>query len=126
MRQTGKYQRGASIWMILLFVIVLGFGAIFGLKLIPIYLEWFKVEKAVNGALQSGAESQTQMALRDAIIRRMDIDDVRRFTKANFAEHFIITKRDRRVDVDVSYDAEEPLFYNIHVLVKFEKSFSNI
>ncbi len=125
MNRLARHQRGVSIWLLLLFVIVLGFGGIFGLKLIPLYLEWFKVEKAVSGTLQAGVGEQSVRDIQATVIRRMDIDDVRRFTKLNFTEFFTITKRGNRVTIDVSYEAEEPLFYNVHVLVKFEGSYSN-
>jgi len=125
MNRLARHQRGASIWLILMFVIVLGFGGIFGLKLIPLYLEWFKVEKAVNGTLQAGVADQTPRDIQATVIRRMDIDDVRRFTAVNFAEYFTIIKKGNKVTIDVSYEAVEPLFYNIYVLVKFENSYSN-
>ena len=125
MNRLARHQRGVSIWLLLMFVIVLGFGGIFGLKLIPLYLEWFKVEKAVSGTLQAGVSEQSIRDIQATVIRRMDIDDVRRFTKLNFNEFFTIAKRGNRVTIDVSYEAVEPLFYNIYVLVKFEGSYSN-
>jgi len=125
MRDFGRYQKGASIWLVILVVVILGFGAIFALKLIPIYLEGLKVEKAVAGALQGDVGSQAKKEIKLAIVRRMDIDDVRRITEQNFEEYIKIDKRGSRVRVDVDYKAEEPLFYNVSVLVHFEKTFSN-
>jgi hypothetical protein len=121
----GHYQRGASIWMVLLFVIVLGFGAIFGLKLIPIYLEWFKIEKAINGALGGDSGSQPKNTIMMAITRRLDIDDVRRINELNYREYFTISKKGSRVTVDLAYEAREPLFYNLYIVAEFEKTFTN-
>ncbi len=125
MKGTGHGQRGASVWMVLLFVIVLGFGAVFGLKLIPIYLEGWKVERAVEGALQSGVESATVKEIRAAIQRRLDIDEVRRITEVNMSEFMTITKRGERVTVDISYDRVEPLFGNLSIMAHFEKTLTN-
>ena len=126
MNRLARHQRGVSIWLLLMFIIVLGFGGIFGLKLIPLYLEWFKIEKAVSGTLQAGVAEQSRADIQATVIRRMDIDDVRRFTAVNFSEYFTIVKKGGQVIIDVSYEAVEPLFYNIYVLVKFEGSYSNI
>jgi hypothetical protein len=122
MMEPGRYQKGASLWMVMLFVIVLGFAAVFGLKLIPIYLEWWKVEKAVSGALQPGVGAQSIKEINIAIVRRLDIDEVRRMTNANLAEYMTITKKGNTVTVDINYDAVEPLFGNLSVLAHFEKS----
>ena len=50
MNSVRQHQKGASLWMIMLIVSILGFGAVFGLKLLPMYLQWWKVEKAVASA----------------------------------------------------------------------------
>lgn len=117
-----RYQKGASLWMMMLLVIVFGFTTVFGLKLIPIYLEWWKVEKAVSGALQPGVGTQSNREIANAIVRRLDIDDVRRMTNANLGEYMTITKRANTVTVDINYDVVEPLFGNLSILAHFEKT----
>jgi hypothetical protein len=125
MMEPGRNQKGASLWMVMLFVVVLGFAAVFGLKLIPIYLEWWKVEKAVAGALQSGVGAQSLKEINIAIVRRLDIDEVRRMTNANLSEYMTITKKANSVTVDINYDVVEPLFGNLSVLAHFEKSITS-
>ena len=120
-----KYQKGASIWLILLMVIVLGFAAVFGLKLIPIYIESFKIDKAMEGALAEDSANRTAKEIKDALIRRLDIDDVRRIQDRNYRDYVTITKKGNRVTLEVAYDAVERLFGNLYVVAKFEKSFSN-
>ena len=121
MKGTVRFQKGASLWMVLLFVVVLGFGAVFGLKLIPIYMEWWKVDRAVEGALQAGSGSD----IKNALLRRLDIDEVRRIDNRNIDEFMTITKRGEKITVAISYDAVEPLFGNLSVLAHFEKTHSN-
>ena len=125
MQRLGRFQRGASIWMVMLMVIVLGFAAIFALKLVPIYLEWFKVEKALEGTLDAGAGGLTRQAIKDSVIRRLDINEVRRFNAVNFEKNFTISKKGQRVTIEAHYDAEESLFYNIFVVVKFDGTYNN-
>lgn len=125
MSNLARHQKGASIWMVLLVVVILGFGAIFGLKLIPVYLENWKIENAIKNALQSGVESANKAGIKNAIIRRLDIDDVRRITSANFSDYMTITKNGPRVRVDLDYEARESLFGNVSVVAHFTKTFDN-
>ena len=125
MKGPGRFQRGASLWMVLLFVVVLGFGAIFGLKLVPVYLEWWKVERSVEGALQGGVGSQSIKEIKQAVLRRLDIDEVRTITHRNFDEFMTVTKRGERVTIAIDYDRIEPLFGNVSILAHFEKTLTN-
>lgn len=115
-------QKGASLWMVLLIAAALGFAVVFGLKLVPIYLEWWKVEKAVSGALQPGVGAQSPREINSAIVRRLDIDEVRRMTNANLGEYMTITKKGKTVIVDINYDVVEPLVGNLSVVAHFEKT----
>ena len=125
MKSSGRFQKGASIWMITLFVVVLGFGVVFGLKLIPVYLEGWKIGRAVEGALQAGAGSQSKENIKLAILRRLDIDEVRVIKRANFAEFITIQKRGERVTVIIDYERVEPLFGNLSILAVFQKTLTN-
>jgi hypothetical protein len=125
MNRLGRHQKGVTIWAILLIAIMLGFGGIFGLKLLPVYVEWYKVEKAIRGALQTGVEQQPKAAIRETVLRRLDIDSVLRFTHRNFDNFFKIEKEGATVRIGVDYEVEEPLFYNISMLVKFSNSYTN-
>jgi hypothetical protein len=110
------------MWMVMLIVAVLGFAAVFGLKLIPVYLEWWKVEKAVSGALQPGVGAQSNREINSAIVRRLDIDEVRRMTNANLNQFMTISKKGNTVTVVIDYDVVEPLFGNLSVMAHFEKT----
>lgn len=118
----GRNQGGASLWMVMLIVGALGFAVVFGMKLIPVYLEWWKVEKAVSGALQPGVGAQSPREINSAIVRRLDIDEVRRMTNANLAEFMTISKKGNSVTVVIDYDVVEPLFGNLSIMAHFEKT----
>jgi hypothetical protein len=125
MKPSGRFQKGASIWMITLFVVVLGFGLVFGLKLIPVYLEGWYISRAVEGALQAGSGSQSKEKIKSAILRRLDIDEVRVIKKSNFTEFMTIQKRGDRVTVQIDYERVEPLFANLSILAVFQKTITN-
>ena len=125
MKGSVRFQKGASLWMVLLFIVVLGFGAVFGLKLIPIYLEWWKVERAVENSLQTGSRGASTRDISQAIVRRLDIDEVRRIDNRNINDFMTISKRGDQVTVAIDYYAEESLFGNLSVRAHFEKTLSN-
>ena len=85
------------MWMVMLVVSILGFAAVFGLKLLPMYLQWWKVEKAVTGALQAGAGSASKREITTAIVRRLDVDGIYHMTEANLKEFMTIEKKGARV-----------------------------
>lgn len=120
-----KYQRGASIWMILLMVIVLGFGAIFALKLIPIYIESYKIDKAMQGTMTGDVANQSVRNIKEALLRRLDIDDVRRIVERNYRDYVTISKKGGGVTLAVDYEAEEHLFGNLYIVARFEKVVTN-
>jgi hypothetical protein len=125
MMAAGKYQRGASIWIILLMVIVFGFATIFALKLIPIYIESYKIDQAMEGALKGDVANQSVEDIKAALLRRLDIDDVRRIWEANWREYVTITKTGGVVTLQVTYDAEEQLMGNLYIVARFDKVKTN-
>lgn len=125
MQSIRRTQTGASIWMVLLMVIILGFAGLFGLKLIPIYLESYKIDKALKGVVQGVVADQSVKDIRDALLRRLDIDDVRRIKARNWRDYVTITKKGKQVTIEVFYDAEEKLVGNLFVVARFDKLVSN-
>lgn len=125
MRSARRYQQGASIWMVMVILAILGFGAVFGLKLIPMYLDWWKVEKAVAGALQAGVGDASKREITTAIVRRLDIDGIYHMTERNLGDYMVITKKGSRVTVDIDYEARDTLVGNVFMVTHFTKSVSN-
>ena len=115
-------QRGMSFWNILLLLIVVGFGAIIGLKLIPVYLESWKIDKAMKGVMEDpSVGNQTKRDIIIALAKRLDIDGVTLISDSNFKEYGKVTKRDTTVSMDIYYQREVPLFGNLTLVAEFEK-----
>ena len=125
MNSARRYQKGASIWMVMVILAILGFGFVFGLKLLPMYMDWWKVEKAVAGALQGGVGGASKREITTAIVRRLDIDGIYYRTEANLAEYMAIAKKGQRVRVDIDYEARDTLVGNVFIVTHFAKSVSN-
>ena len=58
-------------------------------------------------------------------MRRMDVEDVDRFTKANLHKHMEVEKKGNTVILTLRYQNQPHLFHNIWLLIKFEFQESN-
>ena len=93
----------------------IGFVAVVGLKLFPLYANELKVAKVVKSAASEG--SIDPVALRNGLQRRWDIDDIT-----------IITPKDIHIErgkngggaLTYSYEARTHLFYNVDLVLTFE------
>ena len=115
-------------WGILFLLIVLGFSAVVIIKLVPVYLESYKIEKAMRGALEDPEViNQSRRDIILALTRRLDIDGVTRINYSNFADYGTVTidKDARKVTMEIFYQSEVPLFGNLTLLADFEKFASN-
>ena len=121
-----RRQRGMTFWMLLFVLGVLGFVFYVSLKLFPIYLESFKIDRAIESVSRDpGVGDQSQTAVADSLVKRFDIDDVRRITERNFKIYVDIDKKGRRVRITVEYRAEAHLVGNIYLVADFKKRASN-
>ncbi|MCP5155177.1 MAG: DUF4845 domain-containing protein [Ectothiorhodospiraceae bacterium] len=121
-----RRQRGMSGWMLLLLLILGGFGVLVGLKLIPVYLESLKIDKAMQSVLEDREiEARTKGEIVMGLLRRLDIDDVTRINELNWQEFVKVEKKGKQVEISVIYSRVEPLFLNLSILAEFEKHASN-
>ena len=121
-----RRQRGMTFWMLLFVLGVLGFAFYVTLKLFPIYLESFKIDRIIESVTREpGIGDQSRTAIVDTLVKRFDIDDVRRITERNFKNYVDIDKKGRRVRITVEYRAEAHLAGNIYLVANFKKRASN-
>ncbi len=92
------------------------FLAIVGMKLVPAYIEYFTIKKAVAGITQGGQLRNATVAdVRKAFELRQAIDD---FTSVG-PKDLEITKDGSEVVISFAYEKRIPLFHNISVLIDF-------
>jgi hypothetical protein len=104
---------------VLLLLIAIVFVAIIGMKLVPAYIEYFTVKKAVTTMAQSGELRNATVAdVRKAFQSRAAIDDI----TAVKATDLEITKDGNGIVVGFAYEKRIPLFSNISVLIDFAAS----
>jgi len=104
---------------VLLLLIAIVFVAIIGMKLVPAYIEYFTIKKAVAAITESGELRNATVAdVRKAFDRRANVDDITVIKPADLE----ITKDGNDIVVGFAYEKKIPLFYNISVLIDFAGS----
>ncbi len=119
-------QQGMTLVGWLITLVLVGAVALLVLKLVPVYLESFKVEKALHSVAQeSGLSQVSKQEIYRRFMRRMDVEDVDRFTKANLHKYMTVEKKGRTVILLLQYQTITPLFHNISLLIDFSFQASN-
>jgi hypothetical protein len=112
-------KRSQSGMTLIGFVIVLalvGFFAYVGMKLVPMYSEYYAVKQALKGlSAEPGIADRDPAKIEDSFFRRLYIsyaEDVK-------PEHVKIKRIDAGWQMDVDYEVRKPLMYNLDVVGKF-------
>jgi hypothetical protein len=94
-------ERGATFLGIVIILLILGSALYAGIRLVPVYLEYSKVARALE-------QVRDEYAAIDTIgWKEIEIDK----TAAGY-------------DMIASYEAEQPFIANVYLLVKFDKTVS--
>lgn len=118
-----RKQSGLGMIGVLFLCVAIVIGAIGGMKVVPAYLEYFNIKKAVKGIVQSGqAAKSTPGEIRELFERRRAIDDFDSVTGRDLQ----ITKSGNDVEISYSYQRKIPLFANVNLLIDFSGSSSQL
>lgn len=113
-----RKQRGLTLIGFVLLLVLALFFAYIGMKLVPIYTQYYSVVKAMQGvADEPGAADMSPNRIRNAFFQRLGID----YVSGVEQEHVRVTRRDG-VTLHVAYEVREPLIGNIDIVVGFDRS----
>ena len=112
-----KSQAGVSLGGLLVVLAVLVVVGIFGMKLIPSYMEFGKAKGAIE-AIAREKQNATVAEIRKTFDARATIDDI----NAVKATDLEITKEGQQVVIAFAYRREIPLFSNLGVYIDFAAS----
>lgn len=113
-------QRGFSLAKLMMVSAVVGVFAVCGMKLVPEYLEYYKINKNVTAVAQEASKNPnvTVADVRLGFERRAEIDHIKGFTSAELD----VTKEGNQVVVSFEYQRKVHMFKNISVLIDFSGS----
>ncbi|HXY95721.1 MAG TPA: DUF4845 domain-containing protein [Steroidobacteraceae bacterium] len=111
-------QRGVTLigWIVLLTPLaIVGYA---GVRLMPVYLNYMKVVRALNLVASDASGNNDPRAIRSTIDKHFEIDMVDYPTSKDIK----VTRNGGGWDVEAAYDDEAPLFANISLHVVFDKT----
>jgi len=111
-----RTQRGITL---IGFILVLGVVGVFlymGMKLIPMYTEYYSLKQALAGmAKEPGIIDNQPAKIEDLLFRRLDVSFSENIKPADVK----IVRKDAGYLVTVDYEVRRPLISNIDVVGKF-------
>ncbi|HUT39827.1 MAG TPA: DUF4845 domain-containing protein [Gammaproteobacteria bacterium] len=110
-RQKGMTGIG---WLIVLGLI--GFFALLTLKMVPSYLEYYKIVSTLE-SLEEESGFNSPVEIRNLLERRFDIS----FVNTILPKDVIIKSSGKNYSVRARYDSKVHLFGNVYVLMAFDK-----
>lgn len=117
MRRT---QSGISLVAFIIVLGVLGLFAYVGMKLFPMYMEYYGVKQAMKAlAAEPGVASYEPAKIRDLFFRRLYIN----YSDDNVKnENVKIERVDNGWQMNVKYEVRRPMISNLDVVGRFEAS----
>ena len=114
-----RMQSGMTLIGFVIVLAVVGLFAYVGMKLIPMYSEYYSVKQALKGlAEEPGIADQDPAKIQDLFFRRLYIS----YAENVKPEHVKITRIDAGWKMDVNYEARKPIIGNLDVVGKFSAS----
>ena len=118
-----KKQRGLSFIGLIVLVGVLGFLGVIGLKLIPIYIESWKIDGIMNAVIKEpGINDQSRQEVIEAMLKRLDIDAVDSVNYTNWKDRLAVTKRKNNITIKVTYEITTPRIWNLSLGANGDKA----
>jgi len=113
-KQTGM----TAIGWILVITLILMFVLLF-LKLLPIYMDSFKVSSVLNDIeAEPATATMTPVMITETILKRLDINMVDNVTD----EDIFIDKTKNSMHVEIDYEIRKKLVGNVDLVVHFQKA----
>lgn len=111
-----RTQRGMTLIGFILVLGVVGLFAYMGMKLIPMYSEYYGVKQALQGlATEPDIAGKDPAKIKDLFFRRLYIS----YAENIKPEHVKLVRKDAGYLMTVDYEVRKPLIANIDVVGRF-------
>lgn len=109
-------QRGATLLGMLTIVAILGLGLYGVIRLVPLYMEYMAVARALEATAKENAGGN-QQALRTSLIRRWAVEDIKSIDPKDVE----IKRAGNGFTMRAWYRAEVPFISNVSLVADFDK-----
>lgn len=112
-----RNQSGMTLLSFILVMAVVGFFIYIGMKLFPMYSEYYSVRSSLKAlAAESGvAERDPAQIKSDLIDKRLYVN----YVTSVKSDNIIVEQINGGVQVRINYEVRKPMIYNIDVVGKF-------
>jgi hypothetical protein len=108
-------QRGITLFGLMFWAVVVGFGALLIMRVLPTMNEYFTIQKAVRKVAAEGGATVPE--IRSAFEKQKDIE----YSITSISgKDLVITKENDKVVVSFAYDKEIELVKPVYLLIKYE------
>ena len=115
-----RRQGGLSAMGALGMLIVIVAGITLTLKLVPHYIDFYTMQSVIEGLPPQEVRNMTRTSLNEALQKRFKINNLRDFKIRDIID--VERSRDATVLL-VKYERREHLFFNVAVVITFEKRY---
>ncbi len=115
-----RRQRGMAMiqWMVL--VLVVGGTATVAIRTIPHYIDFYTMVSVVEALPKNQVHVMSKQKIRDSIRKRFKINNIR---DVDIGEVVGIERKRGETALTLDYEIREHLFYNIDLVMSFNKRF---
>ena len=114
-----KSQKGMTAIGWLLVLSMVGIFAIVGIRLIPVYLDGYKIASSMESlASDSTLKGKSPAEIKRTLLKRLDINMIYDIK----AEDINIARDQNGYSVEIDYEPRVPLFGNLYFVVVFDKT----
>ena len=123
---TLRKQMGMTVIGWVLTLVVLAFGVLFVLRLVPLYTESFKIDQALSSIIRDPSTAESSRAeIVKRFVARMSIDDVDRFdSEEKVKDSLTVEKGNGRTVIRMQYQTLAPLVGTLSILADWDKEVS--
>ncbi|MDC1436191.1 DUF4845 domain-containing protein [Gammaproteobacteria bacterium] len=115
-----RRQKGASVFAIIILLVMVGMFLLSALKVAPSYMDNNVIVNAMDGMINNNDfESMSIAEVRSNLQRSLVTNNIREFDSSSV----VLTREGNNNFVDINYESRVPLFYNIDIVVTFENRF---
>ncbi len=115
-------QRGLSIWELLFYSVLIGIAALVIIKILPLYMEKFKVVKSMKEiSLALDARQIEEREIKVRLLKHFEIEDVDRFERPDDLKKVLtVTKNKDNANRTMSmiYEIRAPFVADLDLVLK--------
>lgn len=111
-------QRGATVIGMIIILAIVGFALYGAIRLVPLYLEYMAVARAMEQTAKDSDGATSVQELRNSLERRWAIEDIKSIDPRDIE---IKRVSGGQFTMQASYRAEAPFIGNVSLVVDFDK-----